>query len=47
MFNLARFWRMSPSEIDDLPISSVIEYCEQTQRIIDEETKAWQTKRRP
>ena len=36
---------MSPSEIDDLPISSVIEYCEQTQRIIDEETKAWQTKR--
>lgn len=42
MFDVARYWRISPFEVEKLEISQIIELVDQANRIHKKELDAWQ-----
>lgn len=41
MFEVARWWGLSPFEVESLPLSSFVELLDQAQRIKEEERKSY------
>ena len=45
VFDVAHWWRLSPFEVEALPLRSLVELIEQANRISEKENEEWQNRK--